>query len=48
METPPIYETLGLAGEPGWPEGPGPFLFLIEESGPLERLVLSGWRTILY
>ena len=32
-----------LIGEPRWPEGDGPFLFLIEESGPLERRLLSAW-----
>ena len=34
---------VGLIGEPRWPEGDGPFLFLIEESGPLERHLLDAW-----
>ncbi|MFQ5555232.1 MAG: glycerol-3-phosphate 1-O-acyltransferase [Acidimicrobiia bacterium] len=38
-----VYEAMGLVDEPGWPVGAGPYLFLVEESGPLERKLLHGW-----
>jgi len=37
------YGALGLIDEPDWPAGPGPVVFLIEESGDAERKVLEGW-----
>ncbi len=37
------YASTGLIDEPVWPADTGPYLFLIEESGPLERHLLSGW-----
>ena len=37
------YSGLGLIDEPGWPVADGPVVFLIEESGGLERKVLEGW-----
>ncbi|MCP3973565.1 MAG: glycerol-3-phosphate 1-O-acyltransferase [bacterium] len=37
------YTGLALIDEPLWPEGDGPIVFLIEESGGLERKVLEGW-----
>jgi len=41
MDTP--YAALGLTDEPGWPVGAGPIVFLLEDSGDLERKVLEGW-----
>ncbi len=37
------YRALGLIDEPSWPETRGPVVFLIEESGAVERKVLEGW-----
>ena len=37
------YALVGLIEEPAWPEGPGPYVFLIEQSGPLERRLIEGW-----
>ncbi|MDJ0923722.1 MAG: glycerol-3-phosphate 1-O-acyltransferase [Acidimicrobiia bacterium] len=37
------YATTPLENEPRWPEEPGPYLLLLETSGPLERRLLSGW-----
>ncbi len=43
-----MTETKGLAeapliDEPRWPDEPGPYLFLLEVSGPLERQLLHAW-----
>ncbi|MDJ0499227.1 MAG: glycerol-3-phosphate 1-O-acyltransferase [Acidimicrobiia bacterium] len=32
-----------LVDEPGWPKQPGPYLVLLETSGPLERRLLNSW-----
>ncbi|MDJ0960548.1 MAG: glycerol-3-phosphate 1-O-acyltransferase [Acidimicrobiia bacterium] len=29
--------------EPVWPEEPGPYLFVLEDSGPAERMMLESW-----
>ncbi len=39
------YAALALQDEPGWPDEPGPYLFLLEVSGPLERRLLEAWIT---
>ncbi len=41
METP--YQGIALIDEPAWPIAEGPLVFLLEESGDLERKVLEGW-----
>jgi len=41
MDTP--YTAISLIDEPGWPEVVGPVVFLLEDSGDLERKVLEGW-----
>ncbi|NND01547.1 MAG: glycerol-3-phosphate 1-O-acyltransferase [Acidimicrobiia bacterium] len=41
MDTP--YNGLALVDEPAWPVAEGPIIFLLEESGDLERKVLLGW-----
>ncbi len=41
MDTP--YTGLSLIDEPAWPIAEGPIIFLLEESGDLERKVLQGW-----
>ena len=38
-----LYAAIALHGEPEWPDASGPFLFLLETSGPLEERVLEGW-----
>ena len=35
--------SLPVADEPTWPEGQGPYLFVVETSGPLERRLLDAW-----
>jgi len=42
MET-NVYAVAALPEEPGWPEGPGPYLFLLEAVGSLELRILDGW-----
>ena len=37
------YAAVGLIDEPAWPDAPGPFVFLVEQSGPLERRLVEGW-----
>jgi glycerol-3-phosphate O-acyltransferase len=37
------YAAVALTNEPQWPDQPGPFLVLLETSGPLERRLLKGW-----
>ena len=37
------YAAVGILDEPVWPDAPGPHVFLIEQSGPLERRILEGW-----
>ncbi len=39
------YVPLALQDEPTWPSEPGPYLFLLEVSGPLERRLLEAWIT---
>ena len=34
-----------LADEPSWPDEAGPYLFLLESSGPAERMILQSWIT---
>ena len=37
------YATMAMHNEPHWPIKKGPYLVLLETSGPLERKVLEGW-----
>ncbi|MEA2003100.1 MAG: glycerol-3-phosphate 1-O-acyltransferase [Actinomycetota bacterium] len=37
------YAAVALRNEPQWPDEPGPYLVLLESSGPLERKLLTGW-----
>ncbi len=37
--------SLPLYAEPSWPDEPGPYLFLLEVSGGLERRLLEAWIT---
>ena len=37
------YAAVALHDEPKWPNQSGPYLVLIESSGPLERRLLRGW-----
>ncbi len=37
------YTSHALENEPAWPDAPGPYLFLLEVSGGLERQLLEGW-----
>lgn len=39
------YAGITLRDEPAWPDEPGPYLFLLEVSGPLERRLLEAWIT---
>ncbi len=35
--------SLAVQDEPGWPDESGPYLFVVETSGPLERRLLDAW-----
>jgi glycerol-3-phosphate O-acyltransferase len=37
------YATFALEDEPSWPDGGGPFVFLLEHSGSVEEKLLEGW-----
>ena len=37
------YNQLAVTDEPAWPVAAGPVVFLLEDSGGLERKVLDGW-----
>jgi glycerol-3-phosphate O-acyltransferase len=38
----PFLDT-AFPDEPSWPDEPGPYLFVLEDSGPCERMVLESW-----
>ncbi len=37
------YVDIALLDEPAWPDASGPYLFLLEVSGPLEERLLEAW-----
>ena len=45
MDERSAYAGIALRDEPVWPDEPGPYLFLLEVSGPIERRLLEGWIT---
>ena len=45
MDQRSAYVGIALRNEPAWPEEPGPYLFLLEVSGPIERRLLEAWIT---